>query len=481
MLNEGIDLEFEEEQRVRALRALNLLDTAAEPEFDELVELATSICHVHGGAMTLIDSKRQFLKSAINALCPTEIPRDLSFCTHTIRQDGVMVVEDALQDDRFFDHPLALQTPGLRFYAGATLRAPGGEHIGALCVMDPDPQKLSPEQVRSLEIIARQIEARLVLRQREQAMLEFSREIARSRDSFHAFVNAIPVEAYLKDAEGRIIFYNRRLANRFNISQDDWIGKTSHDLWPADVADRIRLEERHVLRTGKTLESYTEVPEGDGKSSFWKNIRVPFEQNGQTLIAVVAIDLSADLEREQYLQQVQDDLEAANRKLQALSLTDELTGLWNRRAFDQRLTEELARTRRTREPLTLAMVDLDNFKQINDTWGHPFGDTVLQRMADLMASSKRTEDIAVRYGGEEFALLLPLADEAGARMVCERLLSNMRDTDWGHRAITASVGLATIRGDFSREELLRRADHALYEAKRQGKNRCTFYNPAEGL
>lgn len=467
----------DEELRLQTTHSLGLLDTEPEAEFDEIVELATTLCGVPIGLVTLIDAKRQFHKSRIG-IDIAEVPREYAFCNYTIQQDNVLVVEDATKDSRFATNPFVTSEPNIRFYAGAPLRMDNGTNVGALCVIDSVPHVFTDEQRRALEILGKQISLRMELRRRQLELEKTAQELHLSRESFRAFANAMPVEAYLKAADGKIVFYNRQLADRFKVSEDEWIGKTSYDIWPLETADQIVMEDRHVMRTRRPAESYVELPLENGGISYRKNIKVPCVQtDGEVMLACISIDMTADLEREGRLQQLQDELEIANRKLQTLSLTDELTDLRNRRSYDIRLAEEIAVAKRRKQPLTLVMIDLDDFKKINDTFGHSMGDAVLRQSASLLMASKRTEDVAFRYGGEEFALLLIDSDSDAAVIVCERLLRMMQDAEWGSHPITASLGIATYDGEESAESLTHRADLALYAAKRAGKARCVVYSP----
>jgi diguanylate cyclase (GGDEF)-like protein len=176
------------------------------------------------------------------------------------------------------------------------------------------------------------------------------------------------------------------------------------------------------------------------------------------------------------------DISEANRRLADISLTDELTGLPNRRYLNRRLREEWAMAKRFGQPLSCIMIDLDHFKSINDTFGHPAGDAVLQSLAKVMSDGKRDYDVVGRYGGEEFLFLLPQADEAGASAMAERLRVKVETRDLTSRLgqpirLTISLGIAVSdsRGDFSEEEWVRRADEALYQAKSQGRNRAVLY------
>ena len=185
-------------------------------------------------------------------------------------------------------------------------------------------------------------------------------------------------------------------------------------------------------------------------------------------------------ERTAQLRSTMRELENANRKLATLSLNDPLTGLYNRRHMDSVLPELCAEARRTGQPLTIALVDADHFKVINDTWGHGFGDTCLQLIASILTRHvKRPRDIAIRFGGEEFALLLPGTDTIGAQKVCEALLQDLETTavngpDGKRAHITLSAGIASLLPDDDQQALFERADNALYKAKAQGRNQTVI-------
>jgi diguanylate cyclase (GGDEF)-like protein len=161
-------------------------------------------------------------------------------------------------------------------------------------------------------------------------------------------------------------------------------------------------------------------------------------------------------------------------RLNEQARTDDLTGLFNRRHFHERLGAELARTRRSGDPVALVLLDVDDFKAVNDAHGHPVGDVVLRAFADLVRETVRGADIVCRTGGEEFAVILPGADEEEAVTAAHRLVCAVRDGRLGPAgAVTASVGLATApdEGD-TVAALFRTADDRLLAAKAQGKDRA---------
>ena len=173
-------------------------------------------------------------------------------------------------------------------------------------------------------------------------------------------------------------------------------------------------------------------------------------------------------------------LRQLSERLQALSSTDSLTGVPNRRSLDERLPGELGRTARHGTPLALVMIDLDHFKRLNDRHGHAAGDAVLRQVAHILDSEKRRGDFVARYGGEEFVAVLPHADSEAAKhwseRVRQRIASTAIDNGEGLLRVTASFGVAAVDGDEARAtptaaELLATADRALYAAKAGGRDR----------
>lgn len=168
--------------------------------------------------------------------------------------------------------------------------------------------------------------------------------------------------------------------------------------------------------------------------------------------------------------------------LTELTRTDPLTGLLNRRAYDEALDYELARCERTGESLSLVVADLDHFKDINDRYGHQRGDKVLQCVAGVLVRSERRIDLAVRLGGEEFALVLPDTGTPGAHLVAERMRLTLHSAfGLDPAAVTMSLGVATApdHGETA-EELFRAADAALMRAKEEGRDRTVVYGSGSG-
>jgi diguanylate cyclase (GGDEF)-like protein len=166
-------------------------------------------------------------------------------------------------------------------------------------------------------------------------------------------------------------------------------------------------------------------------------------------------------------------------QMQQQALTDGLTGCYNRRSFELQLERDLHQATRLRQPLSLIMLDFDNFKHINDQAGHEAGDLALRMLADNVRAELRAVDCAARFGGDEFVIILPQADTDGALLVAERLRKRIEQMDVpGFGKVTASFGVATFpEHASSRDTLIVAADRALYDSKNAGRNRVSLTEP----
>lgn len=207
---------------------------------------------------------------------------------------------------------------------------------------------------------------------------------------------------------------------------------------------------------------------------------------GGVTAGVTALMLSVLISHANRMVSVAHDLSILNKTLREQTSRDSLTGLYNHRYFQEMLRHEFLLAQRHRTELSCMMLDLDFFKDVNDTWGHPFGDLVLKGTAEQILQESRTTDTVARYGGEEFAVLLPNTDLEGAARIAERI--RVRAQEYAHRdkdvsrRVTISIGLASIRAHSPQrpEELLAFADQALYAAKKAGRNKVISYTKPVG-
>lgn len=224
---------------------------------------------------------------------------------------------------------------------------------------------------------------------------------------------------------------------------------------------------------------------GDGPME-WERYRFFYEYMGATAAAFLGLSgrlLGAQLDT---LQDERCSCRSTRRVLDRLAFTDGLTGLHNRRSLDEHLDQELNEADRYGSPLTCLMLDIDNFKRLNDAYGHPFGDAVLTGIGGIIAETVRRADIAGRYGGEEFLVVMPRLAAPAALASAERLRAAIADRRFLHEGasirVTVSIGVADRRSlplnRQGRRALIEAADRALYDAKGAGRNRCALWDPS---
>ncbi|RUS47391.1 diguanylate cyclase [Cohnella sp. AR92] len=301
---------------------------------------------------------------------------------------------------------------------------------------------------------------------------------------------------------GIIRFANRTLANMLGLEREDMLGK--------HIESYLSNTNKLFFHTyfypfmqlyGHVNEMYLSL-----RSSSQPDVPVLLngarqEHEGETVTVCVVVEMRKRLEHEKdiletkrRLEQLVQETNEANRKLEllhreyeakqqellsmnlqleTLALTDPLTGLKNRRFFQESLLAHIASFRRSQAPFSILLIDIDRFKSINDTYGHPVGDLVLTELARLLQASSRETDVVARFGGEEFIVLLEGADQTSSVRIAERYRAAIEATPMGKLNITASMGVATMTAEDTSETLIDRADQALYQSKENGRNRVT--------
>jgi diguanylate cyclase (GGDEF)-like protein/PAS domain S-box-containing protein len=623
--------ELAEQERVKALHALGVLDTPEEDRFDRFTRIAAAAFDAPIALVSLVDCERQWFKSCVG-LEFKETPRSLAFCSHAVALDDMLVVEDTHLDERFRDHPLVLDAPYIRFYAGQPLYSLDGQPLGTLCVLDVRPRQLEEAARRMLRDLARMVQDELnrpvIVAARDaaqQALLELNVRLeqrvqertgelhaknraleqaaaeshaakyalGQKQELLDAVLASVDVAVAACDADGRLTLFNRA-AREFHgldaaaIPMDNWA--THYNLYGADGVTPMAPDEvplARVLRGEPVADlPMTILAEGSAPRRVLVSGRALKCSQGNPLGAVVAMKDVTELsdsraravESEEWLRTIADNVPAliayidtrqryrfANdryrewfgvrsenmvgktvaeamgeafyeprraaierclkghgshieieeerrgrkrvisstylphlrggvvqgvyvlstdatsareyeRQLHALAHSDHLTGLPNRRNYEERLSQAIGRSRRSGMALALVYLDVDNFKGINDSLGHAIGDGVLRAVSQRLASVVRSTDTVARLAGDEFVIVL---EHVGSPLECERIAAKLLDAvrpqieiDGHALSVTTSIGVAWCpRAEQS--TLTHAADDALYQSKRAGRDTAT--------
>ncbi len=463
-------------------------DARPETQFDEIAMLAGTLCRTPLSMVLLLNEQNRWSRAS-GAMRLGESAISSTFCDIVLEEHRVVTIEDTLRDIRLARDPQIAGSP-LRFVAGVPVLGADGKRHGVLAVGDQTPRVLTTEQEHGLELLARQLTNYFTLIEQQEltAALREEREtssvqLRASEELFHTFMNASPFLSYIKDAAGRLLFYNSSYARHFGIGEHTWLGRLHEQLWSRSTAAPPRVADFEIMSGGEMIEAEEQLRGEDGAITCWKTYKFPcHDSSGNLLLAGVAVDITDEMRRKQELERFQLEMQQANEQLRRLSVTDELTGLRNRRAFEERLVLEFSMSRRRRRELTVVLLDVDNFKRINDQRGHDAGDAVLRRLSAILRTTVRLPDLVARYGGEEFVVLLPESGIEAGKGFSRRLMERMANEPWEHESVTISVGLAALNDSLLNGfQLVTMADDALYTAKRTGKNRVVVYGETPAL
>ena len=295
------------------------------------------------------------------------------------------------------------------------------------------------------------------------------------------------------DDQGLIWFWNNWLTRKSGLSEENATGKPFLQLFPELVNSRLAVAIDGALKRGLSsllsqslnkaplplFDNLSDSSSSDSKERLQQAIHVtPLEVKEHVRYCLVQVhDVSMGVKKERLLREQADSL-------RSLAYIDGLTGIPNRRRLDEYLWDEFRRAIRSNNPLSIIMADIDYFKQYNDTYSHSSGDFCLQRVANaIKATLRRPADLVARYGGEEFVIILPDTPESAAIALAEDIRKQIEGLAIPHatsevtRNVTVSMGVAGASPESicSDTELLGRADSALYQAKKNGRNRVALY------
>ncbi len=387
----------DEALRLETLREYDVLNTSIEQPLERLVNLTARVFHVPIAIISLVDEHRLWAKACVG-ISSGEDQRSVSFCGHAILSDQPMVILNAATDERFFDNPVVIGHPHIRFYAGAPLVAYNGSRLGTLCIVDHRPHDdfsttdnanlsdLAAAVVDALEL--RRVNARL---RQTEAMVHQEQHLL--TETFAALEEGVVVQ----DAGGQIISANASAARVLRLSMDQLLGRTSFDpRWRAVREDGTPFVGADhpvpvALRDGVPVSNVLMGVHHSFDQLSWISItaRPLFRPDEQKPYAAVGSFTDVT---EQYKRQTQ---------LEFRVFHDALTRLPNREAF-MKLLEQPSDSH-----FVVGFLDLDDFKLVNDRYGHGAGDELLRQVAQRMGDQLRSGDVVARLGGDEFAFYLP--------------------------------------------------------------------------
>jgi diguanylate cyclase (GGDEF)-like protein len=457
-----------EATRLAALQALQILDTSPTRDFNSLVRLARDLLKVPISAISLVDQHRQWFK-AIEGLECKETPREIAFCAHTICAAGPLIVHNATKDDRFRGNVLVRNGPKIRFYAGIPLQLADGLRLGSLCVMDTKPRTMTEMELARLQHLS------------EMAIALLSNHARSIQTSQQAKI--------IEEQEQRLLKNNKLLESACELGK---LGAWERDMatgqlrWTEGMFSLHEMSEGTERNVAEHLNLYPE-PERTRLTALMADAdraKRPFRFEGRMyttkgklrwvrLVSEVELDGDRFVRRYGLMQDVTEEKGLLER-VKHLANSDELTGLANRRALRRRLAE-LSKSIEMPVAITLLALDLDGFKEINDTHGHAAGDACLRRIARRLRTALGPGVLVARTGGDEFALIWTATEGPVPDHLIEKIFEAVHaPIIWhGHGfQLSCSIGAATRQDGcrFVADDLLHEADLALYEAKREGKN-----------
>ncbi|HWU66513.1 MAG TPA: GGDEF domain-containing protein [Methylophilus sp.] len=451
-----------EQERLAALYEHGLDDEGLIPSLDPIVQIAARMFDMPVAAVNMIGSDHVFFAASVG-IGETDMRRDVSFCGHAINQLEIMVVPDAAQDERFHDNPLVTGDANVRFYAGVPLRSPGGLALGALCVLDNKPHlNFSEEDQRRLLELARIVSDRLELRRIETSS-------NRHRPAFEKYAGNSTTPIVWFDERLNIIAWNAAAALSHGYSMPEGAGMG---------VDRLVLErDRPILQetiakavaadTVGHLDTFSEIfgLRKDGTKFLVGFSLFAWKEAGKMRFEASMKDIT------------EQRMEEAELRLRAN--VDLLTGLANRARF-YRVVED---TLTVPKPAAVFMIDLDGFKDVNDTLGHTLGDNVLKQVASQMARLVNAPGIVARIGGDEFAIIVPhittteVAIHLAEKIIHQIAMPILIDGQEVRVAASCGVALAPLHAQEALE-LVSDADLALFKAKMSGRGRVCLFTPA---
>jgi diguanylate cyclase (GGDEF)-like protein/PAS domain S-box-containing protein len=441
-----------------AIRHLDLESNADRALFSRITLLATTMLDCPVALLSIVEETRQWFLGS-TGLDIAETPRDVSFCAVCIAGEGPLLVADARADLRFRNNPLVTGGPLIRSYLGVPIHAEGGVRLGALCAISPEPHAFSEDQIAPLAMLAELAEQSIALGVRTRELSLANAALKQTSQIFRQAERATNVGSWRVDLASQRLYWSDQVYAITGLEPGRSVSvEQAVALYQSEDQEMVSRALAETVEQGKPFSFETSIRRGDGQRRRIRVVGERIDVDGQPdSVAGIIQDCT-----EEYLR---------NAALKRAAEHDRLTGLFNRASFDRKLAAAMRRA--DSDTVMVALIDLDGFKDVNDTLGHLVGDRVLVAIAEHLHQRIRRGMFLARWGGDEFALLFPpsMTQEVATGFLRELIGELDEIVALGSSALTigATCGLARIDQPGSSEEVMRRADLALYRGKEQGR------------
>ncbi|MGB9094566.1 MAG: diguanylate cyclase, partial [Gallionella sp.] len=375
-----------------------------------------------------------------------------------------VIVEDVLTHPYWASYRELADAAGLGSCWSEPISSVSGRVFGTFAIYHRQAHRPTNGEIRLIEQTANLAEVALGRSYADQALKDSEKLLSDILENVTAYI-------YTKDSQGRYLFANRLLRERFDAPLEEIVGYDDYKFFDAETADSMRKDDLRVLQNGETIQ----VEENSlniltGVAEVFLSVKLPLRREDGSIHALCGISTDITVRKD------------AEEHMKHMAQYDALTHLPNRALFEDRLHQAIAAAQRNKAHLALMFIDLDKFKPVNDTYGHGIGDLLLKEVATRIQDCLRDSDTAARIGGDEFVILLPAIESAAdAGMVAEkiRISLNQPFVLAGHTlGIGSSIGVAVYPQHGGNEKLLvKSADIAMYHAKKNGRNNVKIYQP----